>query len=90
MANVTADADGNVAVDRFLDGLTLGDGGPRDVVGKAIVVHAGADDYRTQPGGDAGDRIACGEIALTTAPPPPGVGPADELPADAGPDDAGR
>jgi Cu-Zn family superoxide dismutase len=33
-----------------------------DQDGSAIVVHAGADDYRTDPAGNAGDRIACGVI----------------------------
>lgn len=30
--------------------------------GTAVVVHSGADDYRTNPAGDSGDRIACGVI----------------------------
>jgi Cu-Zn family superoxide dismutase len=30
--------------------------------GTALVIHAKADDYKSQPAGDAGDRIACGEI----------------------------
>ncbi|ODA68176.1 Superoxide dismutase [Cu-Zn] precursor [Methyloligella halotolerans] len=30
--------------------------------GSAIVVHDGIDDYKSQPSGDAGDRIACGVI----------------------------
>jgi superoxide dismutase, Cu-Zn family len=34
-----------------------------DEDGSAIVVHAGADDYKTDPAGNAGDRIACGVIA---------------------------
>jgi Cu-Zn family superoxide dismutase len=33
-----------------------------DEDGSAIVVHAGADDYQTDPAGNAGDRIACGVI----------------------------
>ncbi|MXO65505.1 superoxide dismutase family protein [Altererythrobacter endophyticus] len=33
-----------------------------DSDGTAIVVHAGADDYKTDPAGDAGARIACGEV----------------------------
>jgi superoxide dismutase, Cu-Zn family len=33
-----------------------------DANGSAIVVHAKADDYRTDPAGDSGDRIACGVI----------------------------
>jgi Cu-Zn family superoxide dismutase len=31
-----------------------------DADGTAIVVHAGPDDYRTDPSGNSGDRIACG------------------------------
>jgi Cu-Zn family superoxide dismutase len=34
-----------------------------DADGTAIVVHAGPDDYRTDPSGNSGDRIACGEFA---------------------------
>ena len=33
-----------------------------DADGTAVVVHAGADDYRTDPAGDAGSRIACGVL----------------------------
>jgi Cu-Zn family superoxide dismutase len=33
-----------------------------DEDGSAIVVHAGADDYQTDPAGNAGDRVACGII----------------------------
>ena len=35
---------------------------PKDVVGKAVIIHQGPDDYRTQPAGDAGKRLACGVI----------------------------
>jgi Cu-Zn family superoxide dismutase len=34
-----------------------------DEDGSAIVIHAGLDDYQTDPAGNAGDRIACGVIA---------------------------
>lgn len=30
--------------------------------GTALVIHAKPDDYKSQPSGDAGDRLACGEI----------------------------
>lgn len=71
--NQTADADGSVAVDQVVAGLTIGDGSAYDVVGKAVVVHAGADDYESQPAGNAGARIACGVISLMTAPPAAGA-----------------
>ena len=36
-----------------------------DADGTAVVVHAGADDYRTDPAGDAGSRVACGVLAAS-------------------------
>lgn len=59
---VTADANGVGQVDARADRATLGDGAATDVLGKAVIVHAKADDYKTQPTGDAGGRIACGVI----------------------------
>ena len=53
--------------------ITLGDGGMNDVAGRAIVVHAGADDLGRGVGeaeagskktGNAGARVACGIIRM--------------------------
>lgn len=33
-----------------------------DVIGHTVVIHSGADDFRSQPGGDAGEKIGCGVI----------------------------
>jgi superoxide dismutase, Cu-Zn family len=33
-----------------------------DVIGKAVIIHENPDDYRTQPAGNAGKRLACGVI----------------------------
>lgn len=33
-----------------------------EIVGKTVVIHSDADDFRSQPAGDSGRRIACGEI----------------------------
>ncbi len=35
-----------------------------DVIGKAVIIHRNPDDFRTQPAGDSGERIACGIIGL--------------------------
>jgi len=35
---------------------------PVDVIGKAVIIHQNPDDYRTQPSGNAGKRLACGVI----------------------------
>lgn len=34
----------------------------KNIIGKAIIVHAGVDDFVTQPTGDAGGRVSCGGI----------------------------
>ncbi|WP_185020643.1 superoxide dismutase family protein [Histidinibacterium lentulum] len=58
LPNVLPEEGGAVQVQFFNDRLT----GEMmtDADGAAFVVHAGADDYESQPAGDAGDRIACG------------------------------
>ncbi len=38
---------------------------PYQVVGKSIIIHLNPDDYRTQPAGDSGKRLACGVIMKT-------------------------
>jgi len=35
---------------------------PHDVIGKAVIIHENPDDYRSQPAGNAGRRLACGVI----------------------------
>ena len=63
--NLVADANGVARVDAHVDGVTLGGGAANDIAGRAIVVHAAADDYRSQPAGNAGARVACGVIRVT-------------------------
>jgi len=33
-----------------------------EIIGKTIVIHISPDDFKSQPAGDAGKKIACGEI----------------------------
>lgn len=60
--NLVADAQGVARVDTRFDGVTLGDGAATDIVGRAVIVHADPDDYRSQPSGNAGARLACAVI----------------------------
>ena len=65
--NAHVGADGRLAVEHFNDLLSLdadGEGAMMDADGAAVIVHAGADDYESQPSGDAGGRIACGVIEM--------------------------
>ena len=49
----------NVQID--LDIITLTPG-PASIIGRGLIAHADPDDYKTQPTGNAGARIACGVI----------------------------
>lgn len=56
-----ADANGFGGLEVELDQITVTPG-PASIVGRGLIVHADPDDYRTQPTGNAGARIACGVI----------------------------
>ena len=47
-----------------MTGVTVAPG-PTSIVGRSLVVHKDADDYKTQPTGNSGARIACGVIAAS-------------------------
>lgn len=62
MLNLQANGEGVAEVDVLVGGVTLQTGETNDILNKAIVVHAKPDDYKSQPSGASGDRIACGVI----------------------------
>lgn len=63
MMNITVGADSTATVQHTSKGGTLhGADMLMDPDGAAIVVHAKADDYKTDPTGNSGDRIACGVV----------------------------
>jgi Cu-Zn family superoxide dismutase len=64
MPMLQADASGNATLSADLDVITIGSG-VTDIVGKSVIVHKDADDYKTQPTGNSGARVACGIVNKT-------------------------
>lgn len=65
LPNLEIGEDGNVDLNFLAEGLTLQKDQPNSLLdsdGSAIVIHESADDYKTDPAGNSGARIACGAI----------------------------
>jgi superoxide dismutase, Cu-Zn family len=61
MGNVQADASGKATLE-YLDHQISLTNEEQSVIGRSVVVHAKADDLKSQPAGDSGARVACGVI----------------------------
>lgn len=62
LPNIEVDKDGKVDLETFSEHISLKEGTPGyllDEDGSAVVVHEGPDDYKTDPAGNSGARIAC-------------------------------
>jgi Cu-Zn family superoxide dismutase len=62
MGNLKADANGYAQATLEVRGISLGTEA-NSVIGRAVIVHAGIDDQKSQPAGNAGARVACGLIS---------------------------
>jgi len=65
MPNLHISQDGALTIEILNAAITLEKGKSNSVFdadGSAIIIHAGKDDYRSDPTGEAGGRIACGSI----------------------------
>ena len=63
MPNLHVPESGKLQVEILNTLVTLNeDSALLDDDGSALIVHAGADDYKTDPAGNAGDRIVCGVV----------------------------
>ena len=66
MPNLHVPQNGELSVEVLNTAVTLEPGKPNSLfqpAGTAVVVHAGVDDYKSDPAGNAGPRLACGVIA---------------------------
>jgi Cu-Zn family superoxide dismutase len=66
LGNLTADAQGNAvfAIEVPLRDFSLDKNVPNSIIGRGLIVHADPDDFKTQPTGNSGKRVACGVITL--------------------------
>jgi len=61
LASLTSDANGVATFSYTLNLISVGSGAT-DIVGRGLIVHRDADDFKTQPTGNSGPRVACGVI----------------------------
>ena len=63
IGNFTADEEGNGSITFETDQWCIGCGDEKkDILGKAVIVHQGTDDFTSQPSGAAGARVSCGGV----------------------------
>lgn len=63
IGNFTADENGKGSIQLTTNEWCIGCGdNTKDILGKGLIVHAGSDDFATQPSGNAGARVACSAI----------------------------
>lgn len=63
LPNIDTPAAGQLRFEFLLPGVSLkGTNALLDADGASIVIHAGRDDYKTDPSGDSGSRTACGAL----------------------------
>ncbi len=65
IGNFDADSAGNGSITFETDEWCIGCGDKnKDILGKAVIVHDGTDDFTSQPTGDAGGRVSCGGVII--------------------------
>jgi len=63
IGNFVADNQGNGTITFSTDKWCIGCGDEtKDIIGKAVIVHEGTDDFTSQPSGAAGTRVSCGGV----------------------------
>jgi len=62
LGNLVADEEGKAHYERTDSFISFG--GDHSIIGSAVVIHSGEDDFTSQPSGAAGPRVACGVIGI--------------------------
>ena len=62
IANMSVGNDGKGSLRLSIEGWSIGGADSTNVVGKSVIIHEKADDFTTQPSGNAGSRVSCGVI----------------------------
>ena len=62
LGNITFNAEGVAKINFTVGDISVTKGRPNSIIGRAVIVHAAADDLKTDPTGNAGGRVACGVI----------------------------
>jgi Cu-Zn family superoxide dismutase len=74
LGNIKADATGTAKIDTTIKGISVA-GMTNPIIGRGVVIHAGVDDFKTDPTGNAGGRIGVGVIGIAkVAVPAPAIG----------------
>jgi len=61
LGNLNANEYGKATLSIMVDGISVGKGAD-GVIGRGVIVHAKADDLKTDPAGNSGERIGCGVV----------------------------
>jgi Cu-Zn family superoxide dismutase len=62
LGNIVFNAQGVAKINFTVGDISVSKTAPNGIVGRAVIVHAAADDFKTDPTGNAGARVACGVI----------------------------
>ncbi|GMU21092.1 MAG: hypothetical protein AMXMBFR13_11860 [Phycisphaerae bacterium] len=65
LGNIEANAEGVALKELVMQHITIA--GQNPILGRAVILHAGQDDLKSDPAGNAGGRIACGVIGIAQA-----------------------
>ncbi len=62
LGNLVFDGSGKAFLGASVSGISVTSDKPDGIIGRALIIHADADDLKTDPTGNAGGRVACGVI----------------------------